>query len=81
LRALLIYILFSGVVTLLLLQTTGLSYLQKALFVGGVGVAVGALCRLTDWNWHGYPSRYTAVCVADHAICTLLIGLSIAKLT
>jgi len=75
-----IYSLSALVVAWLLTQTAGLSYWQKAAFSGGVGLAAGCICRMPDWNWHGYSTSFTAVCVADHAIGGFLVGLAIAAL-
>jgi hypothetical protein len=49
-------------------------------------VAVAALagaiiCRMPDWNWHGYSSSYTAVQVIDTFIGWLLVGFALAALT
>ena len=77
-RALVIYMLASLILTWLLLQTTGLSFLGKACFIGLAALAAGVICRLTDWNWHGYSTSYTLVTVADTFIGWSLTGLAIA---
>jgi hypothetical protein len=64
----------------MLRQTVGLDVLARALFVGVGGLAGASLARLPDWNWHGFPARYTAVLVADAAIGWFLVGLVLAWL-
>jgi hypothetical protein len=61
------------------MHTTGLPYWHKARFAMAVGLAAGAICRLPDWNWHGYSASYTLVCLADHAVGGLLVGLAVAR--
>jgi hypothetical protein len=80
LRALVIYVVASGLMTWLLLHTSGLSYAEKVLFVGAVGLAAGLICRLPDWNWHGYSTSYTVVAVADHVVGAIIVGLVIGRL-
>jgi hypothetical protein len=79
-RGFVIYAIAAAVIAWLLMHTTGLSYWQKAGFSMGVGLAAGAICRLPDWNWHGYSTSYTLVCVADHAIGGFLVGLALARI-
>src|SRR5262245_33513673 len=81
LGALAINSLASLIFTGLLLQTTGLGYWQRALFVGMAVLAGAIVCRLTDWNLHGYSTSYTAVGVADGFIGWTLVGLALAGLT
>lgn len=77
-RALVVYMLSAMLVTWILMQTTGFGFLGRAGFVGTVGLAAGFICRLPDWNWHGYAASYTAVNIADAAIGWFLTGLAIA---
>lgn len=81
LGALAINALASLIFTGLLLQTTGLGYWQRAVFVGLAALAGAIVCRLTDWNWHGYSTSYTAVGIADAFIGWTLVGLALAALT
>jgi hypothetical protein len=78
LTALCIYVLASLIFTWLLLQTTGLGYWKRVLFVAFAALAGAVICRLLDWNWHGYSTRYTAVAVADAFLGWFLTGLVIA---
>jgi len=80
LRAFLIGALVSVLMTWLLLQTDGLSYWQKVGFVSGIGLAAGLICRLPDWNWHGYSTAFTAVQMCDHVAGAFLSGLALAAL-
>ena len=68
----------SLILTWLLLNTTGLSYLGRATFVALAAFGGAVLCRLPDWNWHGFSTPYTAVLLADAAIGWFLTGLAIA---
>ena len=79
-RAYVIYAIGAGVIAWLLQQTGGLTYWERTAFVTGVGLAAGLICRLPDWNWHGYSTSYTAVCVADHVVGAFLLGLALAAL-
>ena len=65
--------------TWLLLQTHGLSYGKRVLFLGVVGLAAGVISDLTNWNWWGFSGVYTAVNVADFTLTWLIAGLVIAK--
>lgn len=76
--ALAIGVLASLLFTWLLLQTTGLGYFGRAAFIAVGGMAGAVICRLPDWNWHGFSGHYTAVSVADATIGWLLTGLAIA---
>ncbi|HEY7475307.1 MAG TPA: hypothetical protein VH679_09880 [Vicinamibacterales bacterium] len=80
LRAFVIYAAASLVLTWLLLHTADLSYWRKVGFVAAVGLAAGLICRLPDWNWHGYSTSYTAVSIADHVVGAFLVGLALAKM-
>jgi hypothetical protein len=78
LRAYIIYMLASVAITWLLLQSPQLGYWQQVAFVGVVGLSAAFICRLPDWNWHGYSTDYTAVNVADHVVGAVLLGLALA---
>jgi hypothetical protein len=79
-RAFAIYATLALVLTWLLLQASGLSYWNKVAFVVGVTLAAGLMCRLTDWNWHGYSTAFTLVQVADHIVSGFLMGLALARI-
>jgi hypothetical protein len=81
LGALAINALASLLLTALLLHTAGLGYWERAAFVGLAAFAGAVICRLTDWNWHGYATDYTLVALVDVAVGWLLVGLALAALT
>jgi hypothetical protein len=65
--------------TWLLLQTSGLSYLSRVIFLGGAELAAGVMVDLPNWNWWGFSTGYTVVNLIDGAITWLLAGLVIAE--
>lgn len=76
-----IAILFAAafLLTWLLLQTSGLSYARRVMFLGVVGLAASVIVDLPNWNWWGFSGSFTAVDVADNVLTCLLAGLVIAK--
>jgi hypothetical protein len=78
LRAFIVYALASAVLTSLLLNLTITGTWPRAMAAAGVGLFAGLLCRMTDWNWHGYSTSYALVCVVDHVIGCFLAGAAIA---
>jgi hypothetical protein len=65
--------------TWLVLQTSGLGYVQRVIFLAVVGLAASVVSDLPNWNWWGFSGRYTAVMVADSTLTWLFAGLAIAK--
>jgi hypothetical protein len=65
--------------TWLALQTSGLSYAKRVLFLGVVGLAAGVITELPNWNWWGFSGSYAAVMIADGTLTWLIAGLVIAK--
>jgi hypothetical protein len=65
--------------TWLLLQTSGLAYGRRVLFLAVVGLAASVIVELPNWNWWGFSSSFTAVNVADNVLTCLFSGLAIAK--
>jgi hypothetical protein len=65
--------------TWLALQTSGLSYGKRVLFLGVVGLAAGVITELPNWNWWGFSGSYTLVMIADATLTWLIAGLVIAK--
>lgn len=65
--------------TWLLLQTSGLSYGQRVIFLAVAGLAASVVSDLPNWNWWGFSGSYTAVMVADSTLTWLFAGLAIAK--
>ena len=80
LRAFVIAAALSLVIAWLLLQTVGLTYWHRVAFVSAIGLASGMMCRLPDWNWHGYPTSFTAVQMCDHVVGAFLLGLALARI-
>ena len=65
--------------TWLVMQTTGLSYGKRVLFLGVVGLAAGVITELPNWNWWGFSGSYTLVMIADATLTWVIAGLVIAK--
>ncbi len=65
--------------TWMLLQTSGLSYARRVVFLATVGLAASVIADLPNWNWWGYSGVYTAANLADYTLTWLLAGLVIAK--
>jgi len=65
--------------TWMLLQTSGLSYARRVVFLATVGLAASVIADLPNWNWWGYSGAYTAANLADYTLTWLLAGLVIAK--
>jgi len=78
LRAFVIYALASGVMSWLILRVSMTGYVDRTLFVCAITGVAGLLCRMTDWNWHGYSTSYTLVCVADLLVSGILTGLALS---
>ena len=77
--SLLIDVLSALLVTWLLLQTTGRSFMSRVGFVVMVALTVGIITRLPDWNWWGFTAAYTAVTIVELISGWFLAGLVIAK--
>jgi hypothetical protein len=65
--------------TWLLLQTSGLRYARRALFLGVAGLAASVIVDLPNWNWWGFSGAYTAMNLVDFTLTWLFAGLIIAK--
>ena len=79
LTQLLILVAAAFLLTWLLLQTSGLSYARRVLFLAVAGLAASVIVDLPNWNWWGFSGAYTAVNLADSMVTWLLAGLVIAK--
>lgn len=77
LRAFVIYAAASAVMTFVASRTGG-TYWDRVVVVTAIGLAAGLICRMSDWNWHGYSSAYTAVNVVDHVVSACVVGLAVA---
>jgi hypothetical protein len=80
LRAFVIYAAAAAVMTWVLLQSAGQSYWERVALVTSLGFLAGLMCRLPDWNWHGYSTAYTIVNVVDHTITAGVVGLALARI-
>jgi hypothetical protein len=65
--------------TWLLLQTTGLSYARRVIFLAVAGLTASVIVDLPNWNWWGFSPAYTLVNLTDFTLTWLLAGLAIAK--
>jgi len=65
--------------TWLLLQTNGLSYARRVLFLAIAGLSASVIVDLPNWNWWGFSGAFTAVNLVDSTITWLLAGLVIAR--
>jgi hypothetical protein len=76
-----IAILFAAafLLTWLLLQTSGLSYARRVIFLAVIGLSASVIVDLPNWNWWGFSGSFTAVDMADNVLTCLLAGLVIAK--
>ena len=66
--------------TWLLMNLTSTLYWDRVGFVAAVGLAAALICRMPDWNWHGYSTSYTLVYVVDHIAGAFLVGMALAKI-
>jgi hypothetical protein len=69
----------AALLTWLLLQTTGLSYARRVVFLAVVGLASSVIVDLPNWNWWGFSGAYTAVNLVDFTLMWLFAGFVIAK--
>jgi hypothetical protein len=65
---------------LLLSKTSGLSYIQKVMFLGIVGLASGVIVDLPNWNWWGFSTGYVFADILDSGVTWVLAGLAMVKL-
>jgi hypothetical protein len=65
--------------TWLVLQTSGLSYARRVVFLGVVGLSASVIVDLPNWNWWGFSGAYTVVNLVDFSLMWLLAGLVITQ--
>jgi hypothetical protein len=65
--------------TWLVLQTSGLSYAKRVVFLGVVGLAASVIVDLPNWNWWGFSGSFTIVNLVDCTLTWVIAGLVIAK--
>lgn len=78
LATLLVYIAAACLISLLLFQSSGISYAGRVLFVVLAGLVVGLLGHAPNLIWWGFAVDYTLLEIADLIIGWLLAGLAIA---
>jgi hypothetical protein len=65
--------------TWMLLQTSGLSYNRRVLFLAVAGLCASVIVDLPNWNWWGFSGAYTLINLVDFTLMWLFAGLVIAK--
>jgi hypothetical protein len=69
----------AALLTWLVLQTSGLSYARRVVFLAVVGLASSVIVDLPNWNWWGFSGAYTIVNLVDFTLMWLFAGFVIAK--
>lgn len=64
----------------MVMQTKGLSYMGQVGFVVLVALVAGIIAKLPAWNWMGFPLGYVVICMIDMLIAWFLAGLAMVKL-
>jgi hypothetical protein len=77
-RGFVIGVVVSGLLAWLLTRSASVGLLDRALFVALSALAGTLAVRLNEWNWHGFPARYTVVNILDGFVGWFLAGLAIA---
>ena len=62
----------------LLLQAKDLHYFGRLYFVTLVGLLIGILAFIPNWNWLGAPLHFTLIMIADMVISWFLAGIVLA---
>jgi len=65
--------------TWMLLQTSGLSYAGKVIFLAVAGLAASVIVDLPNWNWWGFSGSFTLINLADSTLTWMFAGFVIAK--
>jgi len=73
-------VLVAWLIAMMLAQTQGLGYLQRAIFVAAAGAVIGMAGYVPNLIWWHFPPAYTIVDVADAIVGWSLAGLIIAAL-
>jgi hypothetical protein len=63
----------------MLLQTRGLSYGKRVLFLAVAGLAASVIVDIPNWNWWGFSGAYTLVNLVDFTLTWFFAGLVMAK--
>lgn len=64
--------------TFLLLQTSGLSYSTRVIFLTIIGLIIFVGASVDEWNWWGFGNAYTAMQLGVLLIGWLMAGLVMA---
>ncbi|MEZ4752532.1 MAG: hypothetical protein R3B54_18435 [Bdellovibrionota bacterium] len=75
-----IQILAAILISFLLLQTSGLAYGKRVLFVAITALAANVICQFPYWVWWGFGTSFTLVTLLDITIGWTLAGLAMAKI-
>ncbi len=67
-------------ITYLLLQAKSMKYWNRVWFVTLIGLIVGILSMIPNWNWWHFPTAWTILGIFDLVVGWFLGGLVIAKL-
>jgi hypothetical protein len=78
LRGFLLGVVVAGLLAWLLEKTAIVAMPKRAAFVALAALAGNVAARVSDWNWHGYPTRYTLINLVDAAVGWFAAGLAIA---
>ena len=78
-RSLILNCVLATLATWLLLQTSGLLFFRRVLFVASVGLIGSGWLVFANWNWWGYPDTYLVVNLIDLGIVWSLVGLGLAR--
>jgi hypothetical protein len=65
--------------TWMLLQTSGLSYAGRVMFLAVAGLAASVIVDLPNWNWWGFSATYTLINLVDFTLTWMFAGFVIAK--
>src|ERR1700684_753264 len=65
--------------TWMLLQTSGLSYAGRVIFLAVAGLAASVIVDLPNWNWWGFSGTYTLIKPVDFTLTWMFAGIVIAK--
>lgn len=73
-----IYLIGSFLITALLLFSKIEGYWNRVFFITAVGLTVGLLGALPNWNWWGFSGSFVALQIIDLVISWFLAGLAIS---
>ncbi len=76
--ALLMDLIGAFLIASLLSAASGISYINRVLFVAGAGLAVGILGNVPNYNWWHFPLNYTAIAIADAFVGWFIAGILMA---